>query len=329
MLNMISLTIAVGRYDRTAPLLDGRVRPEGLDITWLPLSADEIFWRMLRHGEFDASEISLSSLLVRLGRNENDLVPIPVFLSRSFRHSSIYVNTKAGIEKAENLAGRRIGVPEYQMTAAVWARGILEDDYGVRPEDIDWLQGGLEQPGRLPQEPVSPPGIRLSFAPSGRTLSDMLATGELDALISPGPPSTFDSSGRVKRLFEPPWDVEREYYRRTGIFPIMHAVAVKRTVVDRMPWIPQTLASAFLAAKRIAEEALHQVSVLPITLPFLRQHVEETSTLMGTDFWPCGLEANRATLDAFVRYSHRQGLIPNIPVLDELFPATTISVSRR
>jgi 4,5-dihydroxyphthalate decarboxylase len=160
---LIRLTIDVGRYDRTAALLDGRVRPEGIDVTWLPLNVEQIFWRMLRHREFDASEISLSALLVRYGRGETDLVPIPVFLSRIFRHSSIYVHAGAGIKRPEDLVGKRIGVPEYQITAAVWARGLLEDDFGVTPESMDWLQGGLEQYGHQPQEPVSPPGVRLGF----------------------------------------------------------------------------------------------------------------------------------------------------------------------
>jgi 4,5-dihydroxyphthalate decarboxylase len=326
---LIPLTIAVGRYDRTAPLIDGRIRPEGLDVTWLSLNVEQIFWRMLRHREFDASEISLSGLLIRIGRGETDLVPLPVFLSRSFRHSSIYVHASAGIKRPEDLVGRRIGVPEYQITAAVWARGILEDDYGVRPEDMEWTQGGLEQPGRLPQEPVSPPGVRLAFAPAGGTLAGMLAAGELDALISPRVPSTFGSpDGSVQRLFPTPWIEEREYYRRTTIFPIMHTVVVKRSVVTQFPWIPQTLTNAFIAAKRVADADLRETAALPISLPFLIQHVNETAELMGQDFWPYGIEANRATLEAFTRYSHRQGLIPALPEIDDLFPASTLTVSR-
>jgi 4,5-dihydroxyphthalate decarboxylase len=326
---VIRLTIALGRYDRTAALIDGRVRPEGLDITWLPMNVEQIFWRMFRHREFDASEISMSALLVRIGRGETDLVPIPVFLSRMFRHSSIYINAAAGITRPQDLSGRRIGVPEYQMTAAVWARGLLEDDFGVTPESMEWFQGGVEQPGRQPQEPVNPPGVKMSFAPAGKTLGAMLAAGELDALISPRVPTVFNApGGAVQRLFPVPGVAERDYYARTGIFPIMHTVAIKRSIIAEFPWIPQTLNEAFIAAKRLADEDLRQTAAQPIGLPFIMEHVQQTTELMGADFWPYGLEPNRKTLEALGRYAHRQGLIPALPVFDELFPASTLAVSR-
>jgi 4,5-dihydroxyphthalate decarboxylase len=326
---MLRMTIALGRYDRTTALLDGRVRPEGLDVTWLPLNVEQIFWRMFRHREFDASEISMSALLVRLGRGETDLVPIPVFLSRMFRHSSIYLNAAAGINRPEDLVGRRIGVPEYQMTAAVWARGLLEDDFGVAPESMEWVQGGVEQPGRRPQEPVNPPGVRMSFAPDGATLGAMLVAGELDALISPRVPSVFQRpDGSVRRLFPEPGVAEREYYRRHGIFPIMHTVAIKRSILEENPWVAQTLNQAFIAAKQLADADLRETAAQPIGLPFIMEHVGETVKLMGEDFWPYGLEANRKTLEALGRYAHRQGLIPQPPVFDELFPPSTLAVSR-
>lgn len=326
---MLPVTIAVSRTDRTAALLDGRIHAEGLDINWLPLNVEQIFWRMMRHREFDASELSLSGYVVRRMRGLDDFVAIPVFLSRSFRHSMIYINSKAGIERPEDLAGRRIGLPEYQMTAAVWARGILEDEYGVRAEDIDWVQGGLEQPGRRPFEPVEPSGIRLSFARSDGALAQMLADGEIDALLSPRTPSTYGRpDGRVRRLWPDTWAVERDYFRRTRLFPIMHLVGIKREIVDQNPWVPQTLVNAFTAAKRLAEADLRETVALPIALPFLVQHAEETIELMGDDYWPYGVEANRANLEAFLRYSHRQGLIPSQPKIEDLFPASTLGVSR-
>ncbi len=326
---MLRMTIATGRYDRTAALHDGRVRPEGIDATWLALNVEQTFWRMFRHQEFDASELSLSGTLVRLGRGVTDFVPIPVFLSRTFRHECIYVNTRAGLKGPEDLAGRRVGLPEFQLTACVWARGLLEDEYGVRQEDITWIQGGLEQPGRRPQEPVSPPGVTIEDAPAGATLSAMLAAGEIDALISPRRPSVFgDGTGRVERLIPNVWEASRAYYERTRIFPIMHLVAIRRPIVEANPWVPQTLSNAFLAAKRLADADLRDTTALPIGLPFLVQHAEETAELMGDDFWPYGVEANRATLEAFVRYSHRQGLIPELPDIDSLFPASTREVSR-
>lgn len=323
------MTIATGRYDRVAALHDGRVRPEGIDATWLALNVEQTFWRMFRHQEFDASELSLSGTLIRLGRGVRDFVPIPVFLSRTFRHDCMYVNVDAGIGQPADLVGRRVGVPEFQITAAVWARGLLEDEYGVRQEDVTWVQGGLEQPGRKPQEPVSPPGVTIEEAPPGATLTAMLAKGEIDALISPRRPSVFqDGSGRVERLIADPWTAARRYYERTRIFPIMHLVAIRRAIVEANPWVPQTLSNAFLAAKRLADEALRDTAALPIGLPFLVQHAEETAALMGDDFWPYGVEPNRPTLEAFIRYAHRQGLIPEPPDIDSLFPASTREVSR-
>lgn len=326
---MVRMTIATGRYDRTAALHDGRIRPEGLEITWLPLNVEQIFWRMMRHREFDASELSLSGMLVRRSRGMDDLVALPVFLSRCFRHSAIYLSAAAGIEKPEELVGRRVGVPEYQMTAAVWARGLLDDEHGVVPDQVRWIQGGLEQPGRRPFEPVEPPGIELAFAPEGKTLAGMLADGEIDALISPRVPSTFaDGSGRVRRLFPEPWQAEREYFQRTGIFPIMHLVAVDRALVEANRWIPQTLNKAFVAAKEIADAALRDTTVLPTGLPFLAHHVAETAALMGEDFWPYGVEPNRRTLETFVRHAHRQGVLPGPVDIDDIFPASVREVSR-
>jgi 4,5-dihydroxyphthalate decarboxylase len=323
------MTIATGRYDRTTPLHDGRVKPEGIDATWLALNVEQIFWRMFRHLEFDASELSLSSTLIRIGRGNTDLVPIPVFLSRTFRHECLYVSTRANVNGPADLAGRRVGLPEFQLTACVWARGILEDEYGVRQEDITWVTGGLEQPGRKAQEPVHPAGVTIEAAPPGATLSRMLAEGQIDALISPRRPSVFeDGTGRVERLIPDVWNASRDYYQRTKIFPIMHLVAIRRPIVEANPWVAQTLANAFGAAKRIAEADLRDTTALPIGLPFLVQHAEETAALMGADFWPYGVEANRPTLEAFIRYAHRQGMIPEPMDVDSIFPASTREVSR-
>ena len=326
---MLHMTIAMGRYDRTAALFDGRVRPEGIDATWLALNVEQTFWRMFRHQEFDASELSLSGTLVRMGHGVRDFVPIPVFLSRTFRHECFYAAGDSPLSGPEELAGKRVGVPEFQITAAVWARGLLEDEYGVRQEDVTWVQGGVEQSGTKPQEPVSPPGVTIEEAPPGTTLSQMLLDGRIDALVSPRRPSAFaDGSGRMRRLIPDVWAASRGYYERTRIFPIMHIVAIRRSIVDANPWVPQTLSNAFLAAKRLADEALRDTTALPVGLPFLVQHTEETAALMGEDFWPYGVEANRATLETFIRYAHRQGLIPEPPDVDSIFPASTREVSR-
>jgi 4,5-dihydroxyphthalate decarboxylase len=324
---VLSLSVATGRYDRVAALRDGRVRPEGVSLNWLPLKVEEIFWRMLQHREFDGSELSFSGYVIRRGRGADDLIAIPVFLSRSFRHNILYVNADAGIERPEDLKGRRIGVPEYQITAAVWVRGLLEDEYGVRPEDMEWLQGGLEQWGRKPQEPVQPEGVSLASTEKGSTLAAMLADGEIDVLISPRVPSTFDGI-RVKRLFADPAAAEREWFERTGIFPIMHTFVLKREIVDANPWLPQTLFKAFEESKRLAMADLRDTTAHKVTLPFLATNVADAEAAMGEDFWPYGVEENRKTLETFLRYAHRQGMVPELLEPEALFPESTWRTSR-
>ena len=210
------------------------------------------------------------------------------------------------------------------MTAAVWARGILADDYGVRAADVEWVQGGLEEPGRIPFEPAEPAGVTVGFAPADRSLAQMLESGEIDALVTARTPSTFRRSGSaVRRLFEHPFEVERDYFRRTGIFPIMHTLVVKKEILEANPWVAFTLFKAFSEAKDLAMADLTQTSALPLSLPFLVEHAYQTMDLMGEDFWPYGLESNRRTLETFVRYMHEQGLIPKPMALETLFPEST------
>ena len=321
---MLNLTLACGHYDRTEALRDGRVRPDGIQLNCLTLKVEETFWRMMQYREFDVAETSLGGYVVRRGRGMDDLVAIPVFPSRFFRQSCIFVHGGSGIETPRDLKGRRIGVPEYQMTAAVWARGILSDDYGVRAEDVEWVQGGLEDPGRLPFEPVEPAGIRLGFAPEHRSLAQMLGLGEIQALITARTPSTFDPAGStVRRLFPEPWKVERDYFERTGIFPIMHTVSIRREILDEHPWVAATLMKAFSEAKDLAVADLTQTSALPLSLPFLTEHAYQTVAAMGEDFWPYGLESNRKTLETFVRYMHEQGMIEGRMPIEELFAQST------
>lgn len=325
----VSITLATGRYDRTAALQDGRVRPEGIALTCLALNVENIFWRMLRHREFDASELSFGGYVVRRGRGLDDIAAIPVFLSRSFRHSSIYVRRDGEISGPEDLRGRRVGVPEYQMTAAVWVRGILADDFGLLPREVEWVEGGLEEPGRQSAEPVAPAGVRIVPAPDGRSLSEMLVEGDLDALVTARTPAVFRrNGGPLVRLFSEPWVQEREYFRRTGIFPIMHTVGIRREVIDANPWIPQTLYRAFVQAKRLAQADLVQTSALPISLPFVLEHAATTEDLMGADPWPYGLEENRVTLETFVRYAVEQGLIAAAMPIEDLFVPSTHSTPR-
>ena len=323
------LTVATGRYDRTAALHDGRVVPEGLDVTWLKLNPEQLFWRMIQHREFDASEMALASFVILRDRGDDDFVGIPAFLSRSFRHDAIFVSNRSSITRPEDLAGKRVGVPEYQMTTAVWLRATLEEDYGVAPEEMTWLQGSLEQPGRIIHTPVSPPGVTILPVPADKTLAGKLAAGEIDALISPRMPSTFwPGSPDVRRLFDEPWAIAKDYYQRTKLFPIMHMAVVRKGIVDTNPWVPQTLYNAFLEAKRLADVDLHDPIALRSGLPFLVQQAEEVDRTMGKDLWSYGVDANRRDLEEYIRISLRQGLITKPIEVDDMFPASVRRVSR-
>jgi 4,5-dihydroxyphthalate decarboxylase len=306
----LRLTLACWNYDRTRALADGRIQPDGIDLNYLNLPVEETFFRMLRHREFDAAEMSLSSYVVSLFTPDRPFVAIPVFPSRVFRHSSIYVHAGSGIREPRDLVGKRVGSPEYQMTAPVWIRGILADEYGVPVNSVTYYTGGEEEPGRSEKLKLSlPPDIRVEPIGPDKTLSSMLAAGEIDALYTARMPSTFnDGSGRVTRLFEDFVPVERDYFRRTRIFPIMHTVVIRRDVFERDPWVARSLYKALIAAQRETYDDLSQTAALKTMLPWLMAHVEETRREMGDDFWPYGVARNRDTLATFLRYSHEQGL---------------------
>jgi 4,5-dihydroxyphthalate decarboxylase len=322
----LALTLACWNYDRTRALFDGRVRPDGIDLTCLDLPVEETFFRMLRHREFDVAEMSLSSYVMSLFAADSPFIAIPVFPSRFFRHSCIYVNAAAGIARPEDLAGRTVGTPEYQMTAPVWIRGILADDHGVPVDSVSYVTGGLEEPGRAEKLPLDlPPNIRVRRIGRDQTLSAMLATGTIDALYTARTPSTFLSAdGRVRRLFENFPAVERAYFERTRMFPIMHTVVIRREIYQTHRWIAQSLSKAFAAAQRLAYEDLAETAALKTMLPWLVAHLEETRREMGPDFWPYGLTSNVETLDTFLRYSHEQGLSRRRLTPEQLFAPETL-----
>jgi 4,5-dihydroxyphthalate decarboxylase len=323
------LTLACWDYDRTRALMDGRVKPEGIDLTYLPLMMPESFFRMLHFEEFDASEMSLSWYARTRFLDPAPFVAIPVFPSRMFRHSCVYVNVDAGIDSPEQLIGRRIGCPEYQMTAAVWLKGIMADHYGVPVDSVTYVTGGLEQPGRVEAPMDLPSSIRIEVIPPDRTLSEMLERGEIDALYTAHMPSSFaGGSGRVRRLWKDHAAVEREYFRTTGIFPIMHTVVIRRDVYERDRWIARSLLKAFEESKQMALRELYETTALKVMLPWLTSAAEDVRGLLGQDFWPYGLEANRATLGTFLRYSHEQGLSPRRLAPEELFAPETLRESR-
>jgi len=305
----LRLTLACWNYDRTRALLEDRVPIEGIELNYLNLPVEETFFRMLRNREFDVAELSLSSYTVSLFRDPAPFIAIPVFPSRFFRHSCIYIHAGSGIREPKDLAGKRIGNPEYQMTAPVWIRGIMSDEYGVPVASPIYLSGGEEEPGRSEKIALSlPPEIRTQSIPADKTLSQMIATGEIDALYTARAPSSFGASDKVLRLFPDYQSVEQEYYRKTKIFPTMHIIAIRRELYEQHRWVAQSLYKAFLIAQREAYEQLHDMAALKTMLPWLVRHVEDTERIMGRDFWPYGLEPNLHTLSTFLRYHHEQGL---------------------
>jgi 4,5-dihydroxyphthalate decarboxylase len=326
----LELSVAIGNYDRTRPLIDGQVQIDGVDPVFLLLSPEEIFFRAFRHADFDICELSLSSFALRTARGDNPYVGVPVFPSRAFRHTAIVIRTDRGIEQPADLKGRRIGTPEYQLTACVWARALLEDDFGVRPADITWVRGGMEQPGRIEKIDLKlPAGVRLESAPADRTLSAMLAAGEIDGIVSPRLPSCFErGQANVDWLFRDPTQAAADYFRRTGIYPIMHVIGIRRALAERHPWLPATVAKAFAAAKTAALAHLADTSVSKVTLPFVEEQLRAARRLLGEDFWSYGLEPNRKVLDTFLRHHHAQGLSPRRVAVEELFHPSSIEVHR-
>jgi 4,5-dihydroxyphthalate decarboxylase len=304
----LDLTFACGDYDRTRALEDGSVRPDGIDLTYLRLPVEETFFRMLRHREFDVAEMSLSTYVATLDTDPRPFVALPVFTSRMFRHGGVYVNADSGIRTPADLVGKRIGSPEFQLTAGVWIRGILAEHHGVPLDSVTYYTGGQETPGRIEKGAVQT-DLDIRPIPAGATLSRMLADGELDALQTPRVPSSFSSGdGRVRRLFDDVVTVERDYYAATGIFPIMHVVVLRSDVYARHRWIAQSLYKACVAARNDAYRRVYDASALRFMEPWLIQHIEQSRELLGDDFWSYGLSSNEKVLDVFLRYHHEQGL---------------------
>jgi 4,5-dihydroxyphthalate decarboxylase len=322
----LRLTLGCWNYDRTRALLEGRVQPDGIDLNYLNMPVEETFFRMLRHREFEVAEMSLSSYVVSLFKPDRPFIAIPVFPSRFFRHSCIYVNADSGIREPRDLVGKKIGNPEYQMTAPVWIRGILSDEYEVPVNSVTYYSGGEEEPGRPEKLKLDlPPDIRVEQIGPEQTLSSMLASGEIDALYTARMPSSFrNGGGKVKRLFEDFVPVERDYFRRTGIFPIMHTVVIRRDVYEQYPWVAQSLYKAFCIAQQETYQDIYETAALKAMLPWLTAHVEETRREMGDDFWPYGFERNRETLATFLRYSYEQGLSKELLEPERLFAPETL-----
>ncbi|MCC6608929.1 MAG: ABC transporter substrate-binding protein [Burkholderiales bacterium] len=327
----LGLTVATWDYDRVRALMDGRVQVEGCDINFIKVPPEECFHRAWNHQEFDVTEIGLSGYIIGVSRGSgafgvSPYVAIPVFVSRSFRCSSIYTRTDRGIDAPRDLRGAKIGVPEYQITAAVWARGYLSDEYGVKVEDVRWFQGGMDNPGRKDKWPNNlPQGFPLSFLQGDQTLNRLFMDGELDALICPRTPASYrDGKTPVRRLFENFEEVEKEYYRKSKVFPIMHAIGIRRDVYEKHPWVAANLYKAFCEAKRISQADLFETAALKIGLPWVVSSAQSAQQVLGSDIFPYGVESSRTTLETAIRYSVEQHIAVRRVSTEELFPASTM-----
>lgn len=311
----LSLTAGFGGYDRMAALRTGEVRPEGIDLRVFTLPPTEIFYRMCRFQEFDLSEMSMGAHCYLTGTGENPFIGIPAFPSRVFRHSMVYANVDAGVESPEDLNGKRIVIREWGMTAVVWIVGILCEEYGLDIKTVDWVAA------TRPRVPIPmPEGVRIRYMKAGENLSGMLDSGEVDAALIHQVPDCFaQGSPRVKRLFPDYKKAELDYYRRTGVHPIMHCVVLRKAVHEEAPWVLRSLYKALWDAKRKTGEALLGTGALAAMIPFLPAVMDETREIFGEDFWPYGLEPNRGTLENLVRYAHQQGLTPRLLEVEELF----------
>ncbi len=317
----LTLSIATGDYDRTRPLIDGQVRIDGVDPIFMTLEPEEMFFRAVRHQEFDVTELSLSSYTLLTAQNRSAYIGIPVFLSRAFRHTSIYIRKDRSINRPADLRGKRIGTPEMQLTACVWGRGLLADA-GVRLTDVTWVRGGMENTGRVEKLAFTPPpGVVIEDIPPDQTLSRMLAEGKIDAIISPRMPSCFATMpDRVGWLFPDPIAAASEYYRRTKIFPIMHIVGIRRSLVEQHSWLARALFKAFLQSKQICQTRLADTSAPKVMLPFVEETMHGAQSLIGQDYWSYGVAGNEQALTEFLRLHHTDGLSPRLLTAADLFP---------
>lgn len=317
------ITLACGPYDRIAALADGRVGIRGVDLNYLPLGAEEIFYRMARYGEFDVAEMSLSSYTLSVLRGQ-PFVAIPVFPSRTFRHHGVYVRGDSDYTNPTDLAGGTIGIPEYQMTAAVWIRGILQDHHGLPIDSVRYRTGGLLKPGRIEKLKIDVPDVDIAPIPADTTLSDMLENGDIDALYTARTPRGFgEPETNIRRLWSDPMTIEADYFSRTGVFPIMHTVVIRKDVYERNRWLARSLMDAFMEAKALSMESLDEVVALANLLPWGYQQAEQVRLLMGDDHWAYGIEENTACLETFLSYMHAQGLTERLLSPKEIFAPET------
>lgn len=316
----LPLSLAINHYDHVVDLTCGRVPVEGVDLTALNLQVEEIFFRFLVYRDFDVSEISFGKYASMVSQGDTSLVAIPVFPSRVPRHSSIYIRKDGPVRKPADLAGRRVGLPEWAQTASVYSRGLLQHEYGIDLASIQWVQAGVDQPGRVEKVALKlPPGLKLTPAPE-KTLSAMLAAGEVDAVLSAHPPACYEEGHpNIARLFENALEVERRYVEKTGIIAIMHTIAIRREILDRNPWVAMSLMKAFEEAKRRSVKRAMDITASAYPILWCYEYARGDKALFGKDYWPYGIEGNRTTLDAFLQYAFEQGVCHRRLQVEDLF----------
>jgi 4,5-dihydroxyphthalate decarboxylase len=318
-MSKLRLTFACGPYDRTQALRDGTIAVDGVDLNYVTMQPAEIFWRQLQYQEFDASEMSLSNYTTLMASGKSPFIAIPVYPSRVFRHGYFFINTGKGIKSGSDLKGKRGGVPEYSMTAAVYMRGLMQHEFGVKPSDVEWVQGRHDRLGRK-----LPADIKLTQAPAGTELGDLLERGEIDFMMTANNPLSFRRGAKsVARLFPNYAEMEKDYYKRTKIYPIMHTVVIKREVYDRDPWVALNLYNALCRSKDYCYHHLTETGSPKASFAWLQPMIEEEKKIIGEDWYPYGIEQNRPTIEALLQYTHEHGLTDRRVKLEELFaPAT-------
>jgi 4,5-dihydroxyphthalate decarboxylase len=320
-MNKLPLTAALPDYDHVRDLTLGRVRPEGIRLTLLTFPVEEIFYRFLVYKEWEVSEVSLAKYVALTAQGDDSLAALPIFPSRMFRQSSFFVRRGGPIKKIADLKGARVGIPEWAQTAAVYSRGFLVHEYGLDLASIHWVQAGVNQPGRIEKVDLKlPKGVKVERV-ADKSLNEMLLSGEVDAVFAARPPAAFsEGNPKIKRFFDDYQKVESDYYKKTGIFPIMHAVAVRRDVLDKNPWVARNLFKAFDEARRRSLERVLDATVTMFPVPWGCEYARRGVELFGEDYFPYGIEPNRKTLEAFLKWAHEQGVCKRRLTVDELFP---------
>lgn len=320
-MSKLKLNLAISDYDHTREVGTPRVPVEGIDVNMLEYEVEEIFYRFTLHREFDVSEMSFAKFAAQMAEDDPDILGLPVFPSRVFRLSNIYVNTDSGIEKPEDLRGKRIGTPEWAQTASVYTRGWLTDHAGIALSEVDWRQAGVNQPGRIEKVALNlPKGVKVTPEPE-RALGEMLASGDLDAAFSAHAPDLYNEKHpKIRRLYEDYQSAEEAYYKDTKVFPIMHIIAVRREILDANPWVAGNLLTAFQKALERSKARVLEITASRMPVPWLTFTAERRMELLGEDYFPYGIEPNRHTLEAFLKWCFEQGVTRRQLEVDELFP---------